>query len=354
MGDVVEAPVSTQLAVGAAVFKFVGTGFMIAGFLSAHHSNEVLDKYEDRRQVDTVMRNFNHSDCVPLIQDRFVTMANSHGWFVVDGFCDSIASILAICAMMCLKTQMNWNTRTPNELELITFAAFFLGFCIPMLEFCLRTGPISAAAAAGSAAALDEDATHSWSPTHFQFLFLAVGAVEALFTWLNVFAFFLLAVAFLILSWISAERAGLVIYSYHRKLGYIVGVFFLLCFFCGLAREIFWFFDITVFFFEVILGIILLPIWFVMLGIGLANCSSIEDLNTQFGDAVTLAATNIRDAKRDESEQALANQAAGKAERPGLIERAKNKLGAKDDDDAGLLSNRFSNPMAEEEEDPDD
>ena len=49
-------------------------------------------------------------------------------------------------------------------------------------------------------------------------------------------AFFALAMGFLILSRISADRASLVIYKYHRNLGYVVGVFFLLCFVCGLAR----------------------------------------------------------------------------------------------------------------------
>ena len=341
-----EAPVGTQLAVGAAAFKWLGALFMALGFGSASHSNELLEKYDgDLRQMGAVMRNFTHRDCVPLIQDRFVTMDGANGWFVMDGFCDSIASLLALCALMCLKTQMNWNTSSPNEQELIMFAAFFLGLFIPMLEFCLRTGPITAAAMAGSAAALDEDASYSWSSTHFQFLFLAIQVVESLFTWLNVLAFFSLAVGFLILSWISAERASLVIYSYHRNLGYVIGAFFLLCFLCGLAREVFWWFDAIVFAFESLLGFILLPTWFVMLGIGLANCSSIEDLNAEFGDAVALAAANIRDAKRDASEQAMATQATEKAGRPGMVERANQKAspgGAKAD---ATEKKRWANPM---------
>jgi hypothetical protein len=340
------APAGTQLAVGAAVFKWLGAAFMVAGFSSASHSSEVVDAHGgDPRELMRVMQDFNHSDCVPLIQDRLVTMSGSHGWFVMDGLCDSIASLLALCAILCLKTQMNWNRTTPNELELICFAALGLGLVIPMLEFCLRTGPVAVAAAAGSAATLDADA-HSWSGTHFQFLYLAIMVVESLFTWLNVLAFLLLAVGFLTLSYISAERASLVIYTYHRNLGYAIGGFFLLCFFCGLAREAFWFFDLIVLAFESLLGLILLPIWFVMLGIGLANCSSIQDLKAEFGDMVAIAAAQVTDTKRDASEKSMAERAAEKADRPGLVERAKQKAaksgGSGDDEYTAAV---FSNPM---------
>ncbi len=350
-----DVPAGTQLAIGAAVFKWFGALFMAIGFGSAQHSNEVLDKYDgDWRQVGTVMRDFNHSDCVPLIQDRLVTMHGSHSWFVLDGLFDSIASLLALCALMCLKTQMNWNTSTPNEKELIMFAAFFLGLFIPMLEFCLRTGPIAAAALAGSAATFDED-EHSWSSTHFQFLFLAIQVVESLFTWLNVLAFFSLAVGFLTLSWVSPDRASLVIYKYHRILGYVVGVFFLLCFLCGLAREVLWFFDAIVFAFESLLGFIFVPAWFVMLGIGLANCSSIEDLNAEFGEAVALAAANIKDAKREASEQAMEQATAEKADRPGLVARAKNYERSRENSgNAATSVQSFNNPMADADGDEDD
>eukprot|EP01043_Picozoa_sp_COSAG02_P010853 COSAG02_NODE_391_length_23237_cov_42.467672_13_plen_240_part_00 len=234
-------------------------------------------------------------------------------------------------------------------------AAFFVGLFIPMLEFCLRTGPITAAALAGSAATFDED-EHSWSPTHFQFLFLAIQVVESLFTWLNVLAFFSLAMGFLILSWISADRASLVIYSYHRNLGYVVGVFFLLCFLCGLAREIFWFFDVIVFAFESLLGFIFVPAWFVMLGIGLAHCSSIEDLNAEFGEAVALAAANIKDAKREASEQAMERATAEKADRPGLVARAKKNFerGGDNSGDAATTAQSFNNPMADADDGDED
>lgn len=113
----------------------------------------------------------------------------------------------------------------------------------------------------------------------------------------------------------------------------------MLCFVCGLAREIFWFFDVIVAVFEAMLGnygqanstrtrfpgifseiacffsgLVLVPLWFVLLGIGLANCQSISTLNGQFADAVAEAAFNLEDAVADQKLAQMAEEQAVKRE----------------------------------------
>lgn len=213
-----EAPVATQLAVGAAIFRWVGAVFMVVGVMSASHSSEISDKYPGL-EAFAVIQDFNHSDCVLLIKDRFVTMEGLQAWVVLNGLCESIAAILALCAIMCLKTQITWSHPSPDEVELIMFGSLCLGLVIPMLEFSLRTGPMSLVAWYGSRAAgvhdggpNDEGVGTGWSDDHFKLLFLTIQIVESLFFWINNFAFLLLGVGFLLLSSISKARASLVIY----------------------------------------------------------------------------------------------------------------------------------------------
>jgi len=53
-----------------------------------------------------------------------------------------VAAVLAIAALLSLKTQMSIK-RDSDELELLMMTAFVIGFTIPMLQFCMQAGPRS-------------------------------------------------------------------------------------------------------------------------------------------------------------------------------------------------------------------
>jgi hypothetical protein len=115
-------------------------------------------------------------------------------------------------------------------------------------------------------------------------------------------------------------------------------MFFMLCFVCSLARELLSFVDVTprtvttwIVLLEALLGLFLVPAWFVMLGIGLGNCQSISALNSQFADAVAEAALNIEDVVADQrlaqmAEDQAANRAAKEAKAPSKASKFSNPL----------------------------
>ena len=62
---------------------------------------------------------------------------------MLEGLLESLACVLVICMLMCVKAQLDAGNVTSDEKELCTFACLLIGFLIPMLEFSMRAGPVS-------------------------------------------------------------------------------------------------------------------------------------------------------------------------------------------------------------------
>ena len=307
---------------------------MLAGFLSAYHTNDITEKYEGAERWE-VLRNFSHEDNLELIVDQLKTMNVVQKFFVFDGICESIASFLAICAILCLKAAVNYK-RPADEKDLITFGCLVLGLVIPMLEFALRVGPYTAVGQMGAQAGWtdgDPEIKQGWtgfSAAHFQSLILTVTVVETLFLWLNTFNCLLLGCGFYMLSYYAPERCPTIIGAGQKKLGMLVGCLLILCFVLGIVREAAGAganAGLIVTLLEALLGLILVPAWFVWLAVGLGRGKSVEEMNADEGVGIE---------KPEEPEEAVGE--IKPPARPAQLKKPKKKAAA-----AGTTSN----PMAE-------
>ena len=165
----------------------------------------------------------------------------------------------------------------------------------------MRAGPVSFIGWVGSEVAKDKAEStemtvyRGFSDTHLQLTMMALRTTESVFTWLNVLADLLLGLGFFQLSFIGSKRAKIIVDDKTRLLGlWSAGIFFLTALF-GILRESAtfigdegWvFFDMAATATSVVLGVFLVPTYFVLLGVGLGKVYSIEDLNRDLSDAVT-------------------------------------------------------------------
>ena len=292
------APIGTQLAVGAAIIHWVSAVILIVGLVSSdgEHSSEWEAKYPEWEGRMKAMGDFSHNDSAPLHLDRMTRMYDGQAFLVFEGLMEAVACVLAICTLMCVKSQMNF--RVPaDERELICYACVIIGLLIPMLEFCLRAGPIGFCGwVAHEISKPDGSGFYTgFSATHIQTMSLGINVVESLFIWMNTFADFLLGAGFLQLSFLGSKRADIIFDHRTKLVGFWTGGFFIAAGVFGLFREVtisgdhtLWLpMELTVTAISAMLGLFLVPAYFVLLGIGLGRVSSIEDLNSELGDAVT-------------------------------------------------------------------
>ena len=297
-----QMPVGWILGILAAVLTWVSEMILVIGFLvrDGSHSQKWAEQYPDMQQRFLTMNNFSHPDSGGLILDRLEMIYSFQGWLVAEGLMESMACLAAICCLMSLKAQMNYR-QPADERELVMYACFVIGFLIPLLEFAMRAGPVTFIGWVGSEVAKDKagstDMTmfRGFSDTHLQVTMMALRTTESLFTWLNVVADILLGLGFFQLSFIGSKRAKIIVDDKTRLLGlWSAGIFFLTAVF-GILRESAtfvgdegWvFFDLAATATSVVLGVFLVPTYFVFLGVGLGKIYSIEDLNRHLSDAVT-------------------------------------------------------------------
>lgn len=295
-------PVGWILGVLAAVLTWLSEIVVVIGLLVSDgtRSREWADKYPDMQNRFMIMNNFSHPDSGGLILDRLENLYGLQGWLVAEGLLESMACLAAICCLMALKAQMNYR-RPADERELVMYACFLVGLLIPLLEFAMRAGPVSLIGWVGSEVAKDKAGStemtvfRGFSDTHLQLTMMALQTTESLFTWLNVVAEMLLGLGFLQLSFIGSKRAQVILDDKTRLLGlWSAGLFFLTAAF-GILRESatfvgdegYIFFDMAATATSVVLGVFLVPTYFLFLGVGLGKVYSIEDLNRELSEAVT-------------------------------------------------------------------
>lgn len=294
------APLGTQLGVLAAGFHWVSALFLVAGFLNADsgHADVWEEKYQNREDRRRVMTNFSHEDNAPMMQDRMVVLRDFQSWLVFEGIFESIACLLAVCTLLCLKAHMNF-TRPADEKELVMYACMIFGLTIPMLEFCLRAGPVSFVAWVGSESAKEDGMWTGFSPTHVQTLMMTLNVVESLFIWLNVFADLLLGVGFILIAMLGSSRAAVIIDNKAKLVAAWTGAMLLLAYFIGLLQAM------LTEEYRLLMGVIaglntvtalfLMPTFFVLLAIGLGRVSSIQALNNDLSEAVAEVGENTAD-----------------------------------------------------------
>ena len=295
-------PVGWILGILAAVLTWLSEIVVVIGLLvnDDTHSQECATEYPDMQNRFMIMNNFSHPHSGCLILDRLENVYGLQGWLVAEGLLESMACLAAICCLMALKAQMNYR-KPADERELVMYACFLIGLLIPLLEFAMRAGPVSFIGWVGSEVAKDKAGStemtvfRGFSDTHLQLTMMALQTTESLFTWLNVVADILLGLGFLQLSFIGSKRAKVILDDKTRLLGLSsAGLFFLTATF-GILRESaafvgdegYIFFDMAATATSVVLGVFLVPTYFLFLGVGLGKVYSIEDLNQDLSDAVT-------------------------------------------------------------------
>lgn len=310
------APLGTVLGVAAAGFHWLSAILLIAGFVSTPgYIDRWESQYPEREDRRRVMTNFSNADCAPMMQDRMTWMLDFQGWLVFEGIFESIACVLAVCTILCLKAHMNF-TSTADEKELVMYACMILGLTIPMLEFCLRAGPVSYVAWVGSESAKPDGMWTGFTPTHVQTLMMALNVVESLFTWLNVLADLLLGGGFILIATLGSARAAVIIDNKTRLVASWTGGVLMLAFIFGLlqihsASGLMASFHAGL---EAVAALFLIPTFFVLLGIGLGRVSSITKLNDDLMEAVAQVGENTADDYQGADLQAVeAVEAAGSA-----------------------------------------
>jgi hypothetical protein len=114
-----------------------------------------------------------------MIQDRVLRMSDMVPFMVVNGLFQSLACLLAIFALLSLKTQAGFN-KTMDEKEIICYVCFVLGFTIPLLQFAMRSGPVTFIVWIGSDAA--SEAPEFWknlNPPDWHMLYIVLRTVES-------------------------------------------------------------------------------------------------------------------------------------------------------------------------------
>jgi hypothetical protein len=294
------APMGTQLGVLAAGVHWVSALFLVAGFLSSEPGHEGMwkEKYPDRADWRRVLTNFSHPDCAPMMQDRMVGLRDFQRWLVFEGIFESIACLLAVCTVLCLKAHMNYK-RPADEKELVMYMCMIFGLTIPMLEFCMRAGPVSYVAWVGSESAKEDGMWTGFSPTHVQTLMMTLTVVESLFTWLNVFADLLLGVGFVLIATLGSSRAAVIIDNKTKLVAAWAGAMLLLAFFSGLlqalSEESTRLAQGVSAGLNTVVALFLMPTFFVLLAIGLGRVSSIQTLNNDLSEAVAEVGENTAD-----------------------------------------------------------
>lgn len=301
-------PVGWILGILAAILTWFSEVVVVIGLVVSEgsHSQTWVDKYPDWQTRFLTMNNFSHPDSAELILDRLENMYSFQAWFVAEGLMESVACLAAICCLMALKAQMNYR-RPADERELVMYSCFLIGLLVPLLEFAMRAGPMSFVGWLGSEVAkgrgdsADTGVFSGFSDTHLQITMIGLQTTESIFTWLNVVAAMLLGLGFLQLSFIGTERAQIIVDDKARLLGlWTAGMFFLTALF-GILREsstlvgdeAWILFDMLGTATSVVLGVFLVPTYFVFLGIGLGKVASVEDLNEELREAVNVANSNI-------------------------------------------------------------
>jgi len=303
-------PIGWILGIMAGFLHWFSELFLVIGFFTrdASHSQEWADKYPEWEDRLTTMNNFSHPDSAPMILDRLEQTYNFQFWLVAEGLLESMACVAAICCLMALKAQMNYR-RPADEREMVMYACFLIGLLIPLLEFCMRVGPYSFVGWVGSEIAKDcpdyPDCSNAdpdqfkvfsgFTDAHIQMMQMSLQVVESLFSWLNVLADLLLGLGFFQLSFIGHQRAKVIIDDRTRLLGLWTAGLFFICFGAGILRESStivgdggWvLFDMIGTAFSAVLGIFLVPAYFLFLGIGLGKVVAVEDLNRDLSEAVT-------------------------------------------------------------------
>lgn len=295
-------PIGWILGILAAALTWISEVILVIGVLTREgsHSAEWTDKYDTWQERFRVMNNFSDPDSAPMILDQLEGDYSFQGFLVAEGLMESMACVAAICCLMALKAQMNYR-RPADERELVMYSCFLIGLLIPLLEFSMRAGPVSFVSWVGSEIVKDQEGStettvfRGFTDTHIQMMGLMLQTTESLFTWLNVLADLLLGLGFFQLSFIASTRAKIIVDDKTRLLGlWTAGIFFLTALF-GILRESATFvgdegwvlFDLLGLATSVVLGVFLVPTYFVFLGIGLGKVASIEDLNRDLSDAVT-------------------------------------------------------------------
>ncbi len=295
-------PIGWILGILAAALTWLSEIVLVIGQVSREgsHTAEWTAKYPDMMDRFMVMNNFSHPDSGPLVLDMLESEYSFQGFLVFEGLLESMACVAAICCLMSLKAQMNY--RMPaDERELVMYACFLIGLLIPLLEFAMRAGPVSFVGWVGNEIAKDRSGStettvfRGFEDTHLQMLMLGLMTTESLFTWVNIVSEVLLGLGFFQLSFIGSQRAKIIVDGKTRLLGlWTAGIFFLTALF-GILRESSslvgdegWIlFDMLQLATSVVLGVFLVPTYFVFLGVGLGKVASIEDLNRDLKDAVT-------------------------------------------------------------------
>ena len=296
------------------------------------------------------MNNFSHPDSGAMVLDQLERDYNLQGWLVAEGMLEAMACLAAICCLMSLKSQMNYR-RPADERELIMYTCLLIGLLIPMLEFCMKAGPFSFVGWVASET-LKTDGTNlysGFSDTHIQMLSLALNVTESLFSWLNVFADFLLGIGFIQLSFIGTQRAFVIMNNTTRLVGFWTGGLFLGAFVCGMMRETSTFAgDYAYILFEAlgsilsaILGIFLVPIYFVLLAGGLGRVVSVEDMNKSLADIAQFVgeatASDVAEGKKALRAAVMSSEAAARAAEDEMMKKA--------------ASGEQANPVADRETD---
>ena len=103
------------------------------------------------------------SDAIALIKLELIRRHDMAKLFTFEGILQSIAALLAVFALLSLRTHMTPPGRANDERETIAFVCLFLGLFLPMLQFSMETGPIQYTARIGRDAQLSGDTSPDWS-----------------------------------------------------------------------------------------------------------------------------------------------------------------------------------------------
>lgn len=183
-------PLGGVLGLSAAALHWISGLVIIIGLLTAEgsHAAEWDAKYPDWQSKMKIMGNMSHPDSSPMVLDQLERTSSVQGWYVFEGMLEASACLCAICCIMCMKSQMNYR-RPADERELIMYACLLIGLLIPMLEFCMRAGPIAYVGwVASEIVKTDGTGLYSdFSATHIQMLYMTLQVTESLFNWLNTF-----------------------------------------------------------------------------------------------------------------------------------------------------------------------
>ena len=248
---------------------------------------ELYDGWDASRAV---VGDFGHSDNYPMTLANLERYVDMQGPIVVSGMIESLALVCAVFALLSLRAQMSFKREeASDEKEIMAFGALFLGFSVPLMELCLRSGPMSYVAWIGRDAVpcaiqqlnsatpttcISEDITwKNLMPQDFRSLTMSLRITEALFTWINTLAALLIAIGFYLLSTIGDRTKG-IMNDQHIKLGMLIAALSAANFLCGMLREISWLFEIIVVLTDGLLGVILIPGWFLLLGMSMAKRDS--------------------------------------------------------------------------------